>query len=177
MKTIHLIRGYHAALAVSFVLAYLTGELGLIHTWLGYGVAAIIVLRLGLALTGVRQLGLEKFYPSFEGLQLDNALTHPMISRTLLLGISASLILTVLTGIFMDGGKAIGLADANIVVGSAYADDGYEYEREGHHDENEFLEEGHEFFANLMLLFVGAHIAYLFLFKRPLAKFMLFIKK
>jgi cytochrome b len=177
MKAIQLIRGYHAALAVSSILAYLTGELGLIHAWLGYGVAVIIALRLVLALTGVRQLGLEKFYPSFEGLKIGNALTHPMVSRALLFGIATSLILTVLTGIFMDGGKAIGLADANLMVGSAYADDGYEHGRQGHHAENEFLEEGHEFFANLMLLFVGAHVAYLFLFKLPLAKFMLFMNK
>lgn len=179
MKAIHLIRWYHAALAVLSVLAYLTGELGLIHSWLGYGVAVIIVLRLGFALTGVRQLGLEKFYPSFDELQLGNMLTHPVISRSLLLGIAVSLILTVLTGIFMDGGKAIGLADANLVLGPAYAGDGYESENEqdDRNEENEFLEETHEFFANVMLLFVGAHIAYLFLFKKPLVKFMLFMKK
>jgi len=37
------------------------------------------------------------------------------------------------------------------------------------------LSEAHEFFANIMLLFVGMHVTYLLLFKRPLAKYMLFI--
>lgn len=175
MKTIQFIRGYHAALAVSSVLAYLTGEFGLIHVWLGYGVAAIIALRLVSALTGIRQMGLEKFYPNFAGLHIGNALTHPAISKVLLLGIAASLILTIITGIFMDNGRAIGFADANLVT-IAYADDGYEHEGAEHRYEDEFLEELHEFFANMMILFVGIHVTYLILFKRPLAKFMLFMR-
>ncbi|MDD3020757.1 MAG: cytochrome b/b6 domain-containing protein [Alphaproteobacteria bacterium] len=176
MKTIQFIRAYHAVLAISAILAYVTGEMGLIHAWLGYGVAGIIVLRLVSALTGARQLGLEKFYPNFEGLQLGNALTHPVISRVLLLGIAVSLTLAVITGILMDNGKSIGLAEASIVT-EAFADDEFEYEGSEHHDENEFFEEIHEFFANMMLLFVGVHVTYLLLFKQPLAKFMLFMKR
>ncbi|AGK56908.1 cytochrome B561 [Hyphomicrobium denitrificans 1NES1] len=37
---------------------------GLIHAWLGYGVAAVIVLQLLWALSGERQVGLMRFYPS-----------------------------------------------------------------------------------------------------------------
>lgn len=40
------IRIYHATLATLAVLAYLTGELGIIHAWLGYGVAVVIAFRL-----------------------------------------------------------------------------------------------------------------------------------
>lgn len=40
---------------------------------------------------------------------------------------------------------------------------------------DEALEETHEFFGNLLLIFVGLHVSYLLLFKRPLAKFMLFV--
>ncbi len=42
-------------------------------------------------------------------------------------------------------------------------------------DENEgWLVELHEFSANLMLLFVGLHVPYMVLFRRPLAGYMLF---
>jgi hypothetical protein len=33
----------------------------------------------------------------------------------------------------------------------------------------------HEVLANLTLLSVGAHVSYLLLFRRPLARFMLFL--
>jgi len=33
----------------------------------------------------------------------------------------------------------------------------------------------HETFANLLLVLVGMHASYLLLFKRPLARFMLFV--
>ncbi len=165
------IRIYHAILATLSVLAYLTGELGIIHAWLGYGVAAVIMLRLLWALSGERQVGLMRFYPSFEGLNLNNALTHPAISKSLLLGIALSLLAATGTGIALDQGDALGLANADLVAG-AYADDnGAKHGR----DEEGLLSEAHEFFANIMLLFVGMHVAYLLFFKRPLAKYMLFI--
>jgi cytochrome b len=139
------IRAYHATLAILTVLAFLTGEAGLVHEWLGYGVAAVIAVRLIWATTGVRQLGLMRFYPEFKGLRLDNAATHPAVSRTLLLGIAACLIGVTATGLVLDDG------------------------REGP------LEDLHESLGNLLMWLVGAHVAYLLLFKRPLARFMLFL--
>jgi cytochrome b len=166
------IRIYHAILAALSVLAYLTGELGIIHAWLGYGVAAVIMLRLLWALSGERQVGLMRFYPSFEGLNLNNAFTHPAISKSLLLGIALSLIAATGTGIALDQGDTLGLANADLLA-EAYADDN----GLGKHgrDKGGLLSEAHESFANIMLLFVGMHVTYLLLFKRPLAKYMLFI--
>ncbi len=172
MNVIKYLRLYHAALAITALLAYITGELGIIHAWLGYGVALIIVMRLLWAISGERQLGLSKFYPSFEGLKVNNALTHPAISHTLLAGIALSVIAVTITGIMMDQGKAIGLAEMKMIT-PAFADDGAEY---GERDES-LLSESHEFLANVMLLFVGMHVTYLILFKRPLALFMLFVPK
>jgi len=169
MNLIKKIRLYHAVLAVLTALAYLSGEWGFIHLYLGYGVAAVILFRLLWALSGHRQLGLMKFYPDFEGLNLSNAFTHPAISRTFLFGIAVSVIFTTLIGIAMDGGEALGLAGMDPVT-PAYADD---HGSEDH--ENEFLEEIHEFFANLALIFVMFHVGYLLLFKTPLARFMLFL--
>jgi len=174
MNIMQRIRIYHAMLASLALLAYLTGELGLVHAWLGYGVAIIIILRLLWALSGERQVGLMRFYPSFEGLKFDNAFTHPSISKSLMLGIALSLILATGTGIALDKGKSIGLANVEIVA-SAHADDDEKNENKGFLEDA--LEESHELFANLMLLFVGMHVTYIVLFKLPLAKFMLFIPK
>jgi cytochrome b len=163
---IYRIRIYHATLAIVAILAYITGEIGIIHTYLGYGVSLVIVFRLLWAMSGHRQLGLMRFYPDFEGLKLTNMFTHPAISRTLLLGIAISVILTTLTGISMDQGESLGLSSISVIE-SAHAN--------GDDHEFEILEEVHEFFANLMLLFVAGHVGYLILFKFPLARFMLFI--
>ncbi|MFZ4761547.1 MAG: cytochrome b/b6 domain-containing protein [Alphaproteobacteria bacterium] len=174
MNIMQRIRTYHATLAILTILAYLTGELGLIHAWLGYGVAIVITLRLLWALSGERQVGLMRFYPSFEGLQTSNLFTHPAISKTLMLGIALSLLAVTGTGIAIDKGKSIGLADVQ-TVSAAYADDD-EHEGGGEKEEG-FLGESHELFANLLLLFVGMHVTYIVLFKFPLAKFMLFVPK
>ena len=174
MNIMSRIRLYHAALAVLAIAAYLTGEMGIIHSWLGYGVALVIVLRLLWSLSGDAQVGLKRFAPSFRGLKFDNAFTHPAISRALMLGVALSLLVVTGTGIAMDGGKAVGLANAEIIT-TAYADDD-EHAGKGKHKHGP-LKEVHEFFANLMLALVGVHAAYMLLFRRTLAKFMLFIPR
>lgn len=175
MSIIHRIRIYHATLAILSILAYLSGDFGLVHSWLGYGVAAIIALRLLWALSGNPHVGLMRFYPSFEGLNLSNTFTHPAITKILMLGIALSLMAATVTGIAMDKGKSIGMANAEL-VSLAYADDDKDNNKEQSFID-EALEETHEFFSNLLLLFVGLHASYLFLFKRPLAKFMIFAPK
>jgi cytochrome b len=51
-----------------------------------------------------------------------------------------------------------------------------EHENEGD-EEDGLLEEAHEALSNLMMVFVVMHIAYIILFRWPLARFMLFISK
>ncbi len=170
------IRAYHALLAVLALLAYLTGELGLIHAWLGYGLALVIVLRLVAAsgvVVGARQLGLQRFYPHFEGLRFDNVMTHPAVSRTILVVIAVSLIGATATGIAMDGGRAVGLAEISVVA-PAQAEEARR-SRPARSLGEKVLKEAHELLANLMLLAVGGHVGYLLLFRRPLARFMLFV--
>ena len=183
------VRLYHALLAVLAIAAYLTGEIDPAHAWLGYGVAFVIVLRLLWALGGERQVGLMRFYPNFEGLKLKGAATHPAISRVLMLGIALCLLTVTGTGIAMDQGRSIGLGSvaertsAQSPTELRYADEGEEDEHEGEeHEGEEHAEEGplsevHELAGNLLLAFVGMHVAYLLLFKRPLAKFMLFVPR
>lgn len=176
MPIMQKIRTYHAILAVLSLLAYITGELGIIHSWLGYGVAMVIAFRLLWALSGNPHVGLMRFYPSFEGLNLTNIFTHPSITKIFMLGIALNLIATTATGITIDKGKSIGLANTEIVV-TAYADNDRGHHKKSESFYEEALEEVHEFFANFLLLFVGMHVSYLLLFKFPLAKFMLFLNK
>jgi cytochrome b len=173
MSIMHRIRIYHVVLAVLAILAYLTGDDNTIHAWLGYAVATVVVFRLLWALSGTPHVGLMRFYPKFEGLNLSNAFTHPAITKTFMLGIAVSLLSITSTGILMDQGKSIGFANAQLVA-PAFADDDDHGKKEKSFL-NEALEEVHEFFGNLLLIFVGLHVSYLLLFKRPLAKFMLFV--
>ncbi len=176
MQVMHRLRSYHAILALLVVLAYVTGDDNIFHAWLGYGVTAIILMRLAWALTGVPQLGLMRFYPHFDGLRLSTAIAHPAISRTLLLGIAACLIAVTLTGIAMDQGHSIGMAD-QAIGSAALADSGRGSGRDAdddRHDDEGFVGEVHEALANLLMLLIVTHVSYLILFKRPLALFMLF---
>jgi len=173
------LRAYHAILGLLVIAAFLTGELGTIHAVLGYAIAIIIGGRLVAAVSGLRQLGLSRFYPQFEGLALGNAYTHPAISKTLLAGIAACLILATATGIAMDRGRTLGMG-TNVVMSEAQVrEDGRERRRDseahGGEQENGIVGELHEGLSNLLMIIVGLHVAYLFLFKRPLARFMLFI--
>lgn len=181
MSIMKRLRAYHALLAILAIAAYFTAESGLIHAWLGYGVATVIVLRLFMALTGAPQLGLMRFYPQIEGLNLGNVLTHPLISRGILLGIAACVLGVTLTGIALDGGQSIGVARTTISRQASFptyeesdGEQGAEAESDG---EEGLLGEAHELFANTLILLVGAHVTYLLLFKRPLARFMLFVEQ
>lgn len=179
MSILQGLRAYHAVLGLLVIAAFLTGELGTIHAALGYAIALIIAGRLIAALSGLRQLGLTRFYPQFDGLTLGNAFTHPAISKTLLAGIAACLILATTTGIAMDRGRTLGLA-TSFVVTEVQARDGSrergrDAEARGGEREYGVVGELHESLSNLLMIVVGLHVAYLFLFKRPLARFMLFI--
>ena len=160
------------------------------HAWLGYGVAAVIVFRLLWAIGGERQVDLMRFYPDFDGLKLKCALTHPAISRVFMLGIALSLLTVTGTGIAMDQGRALGLRPTVIERAANPANEtAPRTERQGIEDAEDEDDEGrkdgeggplgeiHELAANLPLKFVGMHVAYPILFKRPLAKFTLFFPR
>lgn len=183
IAVMHRLRAYHALLALLAIGAYLSAEWGKVHAWLGYGVAAMIVIRLALALTGAPQLGLMRFYPHFDGMKLGNAMTHPAISRTLLLAIAISLIAVTGTGIVVDQGRALNFSggsqvSSSTIISEARSDEQHARREHSEEDEEEgLLSEAHEFFGNLLVLVVGLHVTYLLLFKRPVALFMLFLDR
>ena len=177
MAVMHRIRIFHAFLALTVLAAYFSAEMGLIHAWLGYGVAGFILFRLIWALSGVPQLGLERFYPSFKDLHLKGMATNPVISRLLLAGIAISVIGATGTGVLMDNGRAL---QPTSLSSFSFSGENESEEREGDEGEDESgeaYEEAHELLANLALAFVIMHVLYLLAFKRPLARFMLFANK
>jgi cytochrome b len=177
MSVFHKIRLYHAALALLVTAAYFTGdELEGVHNWLGYAVAAVILFRALWAAVGPRQLGISRLFPDLTELAKVRRLNHPMISRTLLAGIVVTLLLTTGTGLLMEPPPIGGFA-AEVTIAPAFADDDGEREHDRDGKENEALEEVHETAANLLVLFVVLHVAYLLAFKRPMALFMLFARE
>jgi cytochrome b len=189
MAAMQRLRVYHALLALLVVFAFLSPEWGHVHSWLGYGVAVMILARLVMALTGAPQLGLMRFYPHFHGLKLGTVFTHPAISGALLLAIALCLIGVTGTGIALDQGRTFGLGRTEMGQQARPAtpelpiirgDDDEDGERRGGGGEDEeggeAIEEVHEVLGNLLMFLVGGHVAYLLLFKRPLARFMLFLK-
>ena len=173
MAVMHRIRIFHAFLAITVLAAYFSAETGLIHAWLGYGVAALIAFRLIWALSGAPQLGLERFYPSFKDLHLKGIATHPAISRLLLACIALSVIGATGTGIMMDNGRSLQPDSLSSLSFSLESEESEESEDAS----GEAYEEAHELLANLAMAFVVMHVLYLLAFKRPLARFMLFANK
>ena len=137
-------------------------------------------------MSGESQFGLTRLHPSFEGLSARNFLSHPAISKTLMLGIFLSLILATITGVALDRGKAVDMTAIAEINAPAYADGEKklnlksalkgEHENEGD-GEDGLLDEAHEALSNLMMVFVAMHIAYIILLRWPLARLMLFISK
>ena len=172
MAVMHRIRIFQSCLALSVLAAYFSAEMGFVHAWLGYGVAALILFRLIWALSGAPQLGLARFYPSFKDLHLKGIMTHPAISQVLLAGIALSVIGATGTGIMMDKGRAL---QPSALSSFSLSD---ENGRERREDESgEITEEMHEYLANLAIALVVLHVLYLLSFKLPLARFMLFANK
>lgn len=195
------LRFYHVALAVGALIAYFAAEeLGLVHAWVGYGVAALLLVRLLLGLVGKRGFEFKRWFPAFAPPRGQTGIRHPAVSRTLVLGILICVMGAAGTGIAMDrGGTLVGqsirLDDER---GERHGergedDDDGERAREGRPmiasenrpepggDEHENEEEGllgelHETFGNLLLPLVALHVLYLLAFRFELARFMLFLQ-
>lgn len=175
MPVILRVRKYHALFVLLVPIAYLSAEEGDIHFWVGYGLLAVILAWVLSQLLGGRQSRLSRHMPRFDGMTLANALSHRAISKSLILAVLLSLIGTVGTGVALDQGQTLGIAQSEIVA-PALADEG-EGDEEGGEREREdggLLGEIHETLANLLMILVGVHIAYVLILRRSLAKLMLF---
>jgi len=181
------LRLYHAMLASSALAAYATGEAGIVHAWIGYALAGIILFRLAWGMFGPSQFRIGRFLPDVASLFRIRTANDPAIARVLLAGVIVSLLLVVGTGIALDRTKSINLVvEAEMVpvqrvdfrshrVRAAHGATTHNAGRDDDDEKEGWLEELHEFSANMMLLLVGLHVSYMILFRRPLAMFMLFV--
>lgn len=177
MQPIKQLRLWHAVLAVLATATYLAEDVAPLHQLLGYGVVLLVVIRLLMALSGAGALGLQRFYPKFHDLKLGTIGTHPAISRMLLLGIAVAVLGISTTGVLMDRGETLQSVPA---ISSGASLDGYlggDDRHEEGDDEEGWLGEVHELFANGLIGLVGLHVTYLIVFKWPLARFMLFVRR
>lgn len=189
------LRFYHLLLAGVTVLAYFTAEeLGLVHAWSGYVVAALLGVRLILRLARKRGFELRRLVPSLAAPPRgQDGIRHPIISRLLVVAILTCVAGAAGTGIAMDQGgtltgQSIRLDDGERGGGEHENDDSDEGERAslaadtgesdlGERDSGERegpLGEFHEAFGNLILPLVALHALYLLLVRFELARFMLF---
>lgn len=186
------LRFYHLILAGTALLAYFTAEeLGLVHAWTGYVIAALLGLRLLLGIARKRGFELRRLMPSLATPPRgQSGIRHPVVSRLLVLAILTCVAGAAGTGIAMDqGGTLVGqsirLHDEDAERGGEDEADEHEgsgariasaEEHEGGEDEDEGpLGELHELFGNLILPLVALHALYLLLVRFELARFMLFL--
>lgn len=184
------LRFYHLLLAGVTVLAYFTAEeLGLVHAWSGYVIAALLGLRLILGLARKRGFELRRLVPSLAAPPRgQDGIRHPIISRLLVAAILISVAGAAGTGIAMDQGgtltgQSIRLDDGERDSGEHENEDGEERGQassalidsdSGEREDEGPLGEFHEVFGNLILPLVALHALYLLLFRFELARFMLF---
>ena len=166
-------RIYHLLLGAAVAGAYFTSEsTGIPHAWIGYGVAALVLLRMALGLAGKSGFGWQRLRLKRTARNPGRtALTHPLVGRALTLALLLCIATAATTGILMDRG-------GTLVGQSIRATDGEEHEdhEEGAHEES-LLAEIHETSGNALLPLVIVHLLWMLVARRDLAMFLLFWPK
>lgn len=191
-------RLFHVLFAAAVLAAYFTGEkTGVIHAWLGYGVAVLILLRIVLGLSRAAGFSFARFRIAVRSRAgSKSGMRLPAIGNALTLAFALAITGTASTGIIMDRGGTLvgqsvrlesedgdheegeheeredlssfrGLALPGL-VSPAYADDGSATDEDA-------LEEVHEVFGKLTLILAIAHALYTLVFRFGMARFMLFL--
>ncbi|QFY89161.1 cytochrome b/b6 domain-containing protein [Magnetovirga frankeli] len=150
------VRLFHWSLAVSFVLAYLSGEndLDYLHSLIGYFIASLLLFRLLWGFIGSRHARFGDFVrpPSAVlGYLRQNLrgkgpryLGHNPAGGAMVIALMLTLGLTALSGMALYGSTDFAGPMAGWFSGTLAAD---------------LLEETHEFLAQLSLIFIGLHLA------------------
>jgi len=183
-----LVRVFHWSLALFFVISYASGEEeSLLHPWSGYAISTLLLVRLVWGFIGPKHARFSDFVYSktqiisyAKGLINGDAkcyIGHNPLGGLMVVVLLVSLLMNVTTGMLLYGaeegkGPLAGMMAQQSslqlpqFIRTAQADDD-----ERNHDndsgkkgddENEFLEETHEFFANFTLLLVMVHLVGVF---------------
>lgn len=173
------VRVFHWSLVIAYFVAYFTeDELMSVHSWAGYVVGGLILLRIVWGFVGPRHARFSDFaYGPRAALRYmialltfraDRHLGHSPAGAAMVYALLVTLLLAVATGLLAYGSERKGplapLFAADIpaitfVVPAARAEDDDGHERSGRKGRGgEFWEGIHEFFANLTLMLIILHI-------------------
>jgi cytochrome b len=173
------VRLFHWSLVSCFIIAYLSGEEeSLVHIYAGYAVIALVLSRIIWGFIGTKYARFKQFSYSptsmfkylkdFASGQPQHYTGHNPAAAWMIFALLLCLIMTSISGLKVYGAEGYGLFASSSalpaaastdfsLISNAHAKDSH---RRGHDDElEEVWEEIHEFFANLTLLLVFAHIA------------------
>lgn len=157
---------FHWSLAGLFVLAYLTGDdAGLAHAWLGYGLIALIIIRVAIVLMRIN--GFPRILPNAT---LRKGIAAEIWGKTLIWGMVAALILISLTGVLMVDNAALINAGLQLFIPPAQAESIGNLvaglpQLKG--------EEIHEMVATLSLGLIALHVGWLMVYRRKMVWFLL----
>ena len=170
-----LVRIGHWVLVAGFATAYLTeGEPEWLHTYAGYAIAAVVVLRLAWGFVGPRHARFSDFIAGpgqviayLRGLATGRAerhVGHSPAGGAMTVALLLALAVTALSGMATlaveEGeGPLAGLVTAQSVPAWAMEEEDKEYGEHGEDDAGEAFEEIHEVAANATLLLIVLHIA------------------
>ncbi len=173
------VRLFHWSLVVAFVVAYITGEEeGVIHSYTGYFILGLIVFRIIWGFVGCKYARFSAFiYSPRETISYAKSMVsgtpkhywgHNPLGALMVFALLITLSLTTISGLKVYGIEGYGpLAelDSSYFISNANASGGMEQDKD-ESDEEEFWEEIHEFFANLMLVLIALHIIGVFVSSR-----------
>ena len=167
MNPIDRLRLFHGLFVLVFLVAYFTGdESDLLHVWLGYGLLALLVIRLLMALA--RAKGFPVLWPSFR-----SGMAVAAASRALVVALLLSASVTLATGLTMvDNARVLGITPVPTIA-PADVDETREQSARATHQFMEHIEDVHEIAANATLGLAGLHVAFLLAFRRRFAFNML----
>ncbi|MDB5597223.1 MAG: cytochrome [Hyphomicrobiales bacterium] len=168
MSVFSKLRAYHATLAILAILAYLTAEWGLIHNWIGYTLAAVLLTRLTIVVLAPRFMAPPHWLLRRSDFTLAEGPGSPLVGKLLLVAIVTCLAIATASGVATDRGWPSAQGSAALLT-RALADD------EGEEERSEFLSEIHEGAANSLFVFVAFHVAHLMWFRRRYALSMIFV--
>lgn len=178
-----LVRIGHWTLVIAFFTAYFTEDDFMTqHTWAGYIVGSIVLLRIVWGFIGSKHAKFSDFIYSPKAVfnyligllkrKPQHYVGHNPAGGAMVMALLLSLSATVFTGLTLyaveeNAGPFAGIVSTSepsatpiAIVSSAYADDDKDKGAMGvNKDSGEFWEDLHEFFANLTLLLVALHVS------------------
>lgn len=152
-----LVRFFHWSLVTAFIIAYFTEEdILIVHTWAGYLILALILVRTLWGIIGTRHARFSdfvyrpatilQFVRDTLALRARRYIGHNPAGGAMVILLMLSLLVTTVSGVLV-----LGAEDQSGPAAALFIQSGYFWA--------EMLEEVHEFFANFTVFLVAIHVA------------------